>query len=201
MSIISLQVVKDMIWDPGTPQASAMTFDTMLQEFIDDIVAQAETEMDLRLNPVTARIVYRNADEKFLWLDHMNVSSVSVWVDPTREFNPGNLVDSDRYTVHSLRGYIERHRPTWGAEFSAPGGWRTKHNTVKIRYDGGFTSATLERDLKRALVKQVVYAFRRRKDIGLSSIRFPDGSMDKFSMDEFLPEVKSVLDRYRRLSI
>ena len=48
-----------------------------------------------------------------------------------------------------------------------------------------------------AVRTQVAYDFQRRKDIGLESISFPDGSIQKVNSGEFLPSVKAVLDRYR----
>jgi len=44
---------------------------------------------------------------------------------------------------------------------------------------------------------QAAYDFKRRKDIGLESVSFPDGSIQKVSSGEFLSMVKQVLDRYR----
>jgi hypothetical protein len=52
-------------------------------------------------------------------------------------------------------------------------------------------------DLEMAARSQVAYEFRRRKDIGLESVSFPDGSIQKVSSGEFLSSVKQVLDRYR----
>jgi hypothetical protein len=49
-----------------------------------------------------------------------------------------------------------------------------------------------------AVIMQTAFIFRRRKDIGLSSISLPDGSISVVAPTELLPEVKAVLKEYRR---
>ena len=55
--------------------------------------------------------------------------------------------------------------------------------------------------LERKLLKQMCYEWRRRKDPGLSSQVFPDGSVNKWEMNEWLPEVKVALDRNYKITI
>lgn len=49
--------------------------------------------------------------------------------------------------------------------------------------------------LKFACAQQVAYEIKRRKDQGLSSVTYQDGSINKFSVDEYLPSVKLKLNR------
>lgn len=51
--------------------------------------------------------------------------------------------------------------------------------------------------LERVTCQQITYEWRRRKDPGLTSVQLQDGSINKFELTEWLPEVKAVLDRYR----
>jgi len=65
-----------------------------------------------------------------------------------------------------------------------------------------YVITALPEDLKRALIKQITYAFRRRKDLGLMSVTSPDGIISKMSVDEWLPDVKKVLEnKYKRYSL
>jgi len=55
--------------------------------------------------------------------------------------------------------------------------------------------------LKRACAVQCAYEWKRRKDMGLSSQTFQDGSVNKFTIDEWLPDVKQILERKMEWSI
>jgi len=52
-----------------------------------------------------------------------------------------------------------------------------------------------------AVAKQVTYEFRRRKDIGLQSQSFPDGSVNKFDTGEWLKGVSETLNGARRIKV
>jgi len=58
-------------------------------------------------------------------------------------------------------------------------------------------AATLPSVLQLWLCKQINFEYRRKADPGLSSIAFPDGSVSKFTVEQWLPSVKRVLDRQK----
>lgn len=62
-------------------------------------------------------------------------------------------------------------------------------------------AATLPTVLTFYLMKQINYEYRRKADPGLSSTSFPDGSVSKKEVDEWLPAVKKALDRQIRFYV
>lgn len=55
----------------------------------------------------------------------------------------------------------------------------------------------LPQTLYRPIKKQCAYEYMRRRDLGLLSVSFPDGSVQKKDVGEWLPEVLTALNRYR----
>lgn len=249
MSLITVESVKRQL-DATITSAQEL----LLQELIDDIIEEAENEIELKLNPVTSEVIYLDGDRNWLFVPHANISSVSIWEDLERIFVTADLVDSSHYTVDQDRGVIKLHRKH---QYYLLQGIKTYrlYGIFKVQYNGGYnlpsvvigtdakfyscvishTAAntnrpitganyaaywsqegadgiawllgasyiigTLPKDLKRALIKQITYAFRRRKDLGLMSVTSPDGTISKMSVDEWLPDVEKVLNKYKRYSL
>lgn len=55
--------------------------------------------------------------------------------------------------------------------------------------------------LQRKLAKQIAYEFRTKDIPGLSSKTYPDGSINKYEIEEWISDVKNVLDGYRRVTL
>lgn len=88
--------------------------------------------------------------------------------------------------------------------------WNPIEDGIRIIYRGGYTSAgqtvgggefALPDDLREAAILQASFVYKRRNDIGLTSISVTGGSIDSFSAMDLLPMVKMTLEKYRRLVI
>ena len=62
-------------------------------------------------------------------------------------------------------------------------------------------SGDFDEVLERKVCKQIAYEFRQRGSLGLSSVTYPDGSINKYEVEEWLPDVKVALDRRRHISL
>jgi len=182
--IIALQDVKDELdIDSGDT-----AWDTRLSSLISDVIGEAETEMEAKLEAVAGSICYLDGGVSQIFLPHLNVTAVVLIEDVERVF-AGDPVDAGNYTLNTPRGVIKKDN----------GIFHPGKQVIKATYTGGYTQATLPRDLKRALIIHTAYRWRRRKDPGLTAVVYPDGSVNRYSQDEWLPNVKSILQRHGRI--
>jgi len=146
-----------------------------------------------------SRVEYHDGGGLYLYLKGLPVAIISsIHGSDTWEWDAGNLIPAGDYQLLPAGMAAYRY-----------GAWPYGPKALKVTYTGGY-DALFEGDglpsegynpppddLEMAARTQVAYDFRRRKDIGLESVSFPDGSIQKVNSGEFLPSVKAVLDRYR----
>ena len=147
-----------------------------------------------------SRVEYHDGGGRYLYLMGLPVvgNITSIYGSDTWEWASGDLINADDYFLHASGMVGYRY-----------GAWPYGPKALKVTYTGGYGSFFEGEgsppegynpppdDLEMAVRTQVAYDFRRRKDIGLESVSFPDGSIQKVNSGEFLPSVKAVLDRYR----
>lgn len=159
-------------------------FDNILTMIIDCIKADANEYMDISFDPVTDYEQYFDGGIEFLYLDHANVSALAI------EFDGSPLVEGNEqdYVFYPEDSIVK----------SVAGEFTSGLRIIKATYTGGYDEDAIPEPFRRKLIKQMEYEYRRRKDPGLSSVTFPDGAVNKFSVDEWLPDVEKVLSRKKR---
>lgn len=105
-------------------------------------------------------------------------------------------VDLD-YWVHPEQGYIEF--------LVAPAA--TKPRIVSITWTGGYAQDATSKlvdvpeDIKLAVMLQVAFMFKRRKELGLESVTMPNGTINTTSTAKLLQEVERILRAYRNFRL
>ena len=136
---------------------------------------------------------YFDGGTQLLFLSRKPVTSIiGIWVDDNWEWNDEDLISAKNYRLLDAdNGMVQYKLGYWSS-----GGVKGE---VKVIYYGGFS--VIPEDLEMAIRTQVAYKVKRRDDVGLTAVGFPDGQIQKRIVDEFLPEVKAVLDRYTPMYI
>ncbi|MBU4449401.1 MAG: phage head-tail connector protein [Proteobacteria bacterium] len=146
-----------------------------------------------------SRVEYQDGGGRYLYLRGLPVvgSISSIYGSDTWEWSSGDLIDAGEYYLHASGMVGYRY-----------GAWPYGPKALKVTYTRGyfvFDAGPKPPEgynpppdgLEMAARTQVAYDFNRRKDVGLESVSFPDGTIQKVSSGEFLPSVKAVLNRYR----
>lgn len=74
----------------------------------------------------------------------------------------------------------------------------TNPQSISVTYTGGYLAGDIPDALQLATIMQAAFLFRRRNDLGLSSVSMPDGSLSVNNPTKLLPEVVDTLKAYRR---
>jgi hypothetical protein len=181
LELTTLTKVKTLLKNP----------DPALDVLITDAIraySLAAAEFCLRDFDNDAQIEYFDGGTSVLFLSRKPVTKIiGIWVDDDWLWEAGDLIPATNYRLlNANNGMVQYNYGVWG---SGP----TK-GIVKVSYEGGYDEAPY--DLEFAIRTQVAYKIKRRDDVGLTRVSFPDGTVQKRIIDEFLPEVKNVLDRY-----
>ena len=97
-----------------------------------------------------------------------------------------------------------------GILYSMLGDWDPNPDAIQVIYRGGFVAAgdavgtgetALPADLREAAIEQAVFLFQRKDDMGLVQVNYQGGSINKQVDMNLLPQVKLILDNYRRPSL
>jgi hypothetical protein len=171
----------------GPPVDVSGNYDGLLEDTISGVLSEADGFMDAACQREEDAEVWFDGGEKTLYLPHFNVSGVAVYED-------GVLAPSADYALYPGTGLQ-------AAKIVARTAFRHGSRIVRVTYDGGYEEDDYPPSLRRKLLKQVSYEFRRRNDPGLTAVSYPDGSVQKYTLSEWLPDVEAELLRRRRICL
>lgn len=106
--------------------------------------------------------------------------------ESTSIYNSGWFIYNAKAGILGLRGYE----------------WLQGARNIELVYTAGY--ATIPEDLQEACIKQVLWNYKQGKGahlLGVSGKSLADGNVSLFMTNALLPEVKEVLNRYRRVPV
>jgi hypothetical protein len=180
INLITLDELKGFILEKTNADA-----DTLLTNIITYVSKRFETYLNRSLKK-EARTEYFDAGHRIYYLSAfpIDTTTFTVTLDSTVQ-----TID-DNYYLWEDKGKLEFYVKTS----------YIKPKQLKVDYYGGYAEDSgildIPDDMKYACLLQCSFLYRRRKDIGLTSINLPDGSANVYTQG-LLPEVKDVLNKYK----
>ena len=178
MLLTSLDNVKSFL------EKTDMVHDDLLTLIITGISSRIELYLNRNLEKIE-RTQYYNAGRRFYSLPAYPIDlnlPFTVYVDDLEQDI------NDDYYVWEDSGVVEFY---YIPMYAQP-------KQIRIVWTGGYLSNVIPAEIEYAAILQSAFLFRRRKDIGLSSVSLPDGSMNVNNPTDLLPDVKSLLKSLRR---
>jgi hypothetical protein len=177
----------------GAPMASATT------GFADELIAFYSAQAEGYLGRTVTTATYTEYFDvkpyraRFSLKAYPITTISQVTNDGTRAYTTGDI-DSDDYT----------HDPDTGVLSIDGTGLVTGVRALRVIYLGGMgtgtsTFVTSYPDIAGAIDMQVAYHFSRRSSLGRTAESMGPGSVSYQGAMDWLPHVKTVLDRHRRL--
>lgn len=185
MKIISLDDLKEFLGE----DAIGTSKDALLTSIIEYVSPRIESYLNRYLRKET-RQQYFNAGKRLFSLSAYPIDStttqVAVLLDGITQ-----TVNLD-YSVWDDFGAVEFH---YTPSYVEP-------KQILVEWVGGYAEVdgvlSVPDDIKFAALLQCSYVYRRRKDVGATSMSMPDGSVSSSGGMQLLPEVKEILGVYKR---
>ena len=179
---------------------SSTNQDTLIGELIEQVSEDIQSYCDRTFTAGTDVLEYPLGGGPYLSLKRFPITSVShVRYNSDYDFtDSADDIDSDDYTVAGNFGDS-------GLIYYKGKKWTAVEDALEVKYTGGYSDTAgildVPADLKKACIMQVAYLFDRRKTLGVRTASGQEGSLNFQGDYEFLPPVKGIIDRYRRLTI
>jgi hypothetical protein len=186
-ALITLENIRDYLHLPD----AQVTNDQLLCDLIDGVSEHFNSYLDRVLVSATyTDALIDGTGSKFLYVPNYPVTTITS-ITETDCMEISTLVASTAYSIDGDSPWIVRDHGFW------PYGIKN----IKITYVAGYS--TIPHDVQMACTKQVAYEFKQSNQglLGVSAVTYPDGSINKIAVGEFLEDVKAVLGRYRRMTL
>ena len=198
--ICTLADVKDRLGESGSEH------DTLLNRLIADVESLFDGHIAPRrlIVPSADITEYYSGKGPFLQLKRypvVAITSIKEALDYDFASATALVANTDyRIANNGLNGILVRIYSVWD----------TLQDSIQVIYRGGYCAAgvtpgegetALPEELRGRAIDQVSFFFKRRDDLGLSSVGFQGGSISKFSPMDLLPIVKKTLDNYLIVSV
>jgi len=182
------------------PAITNEDYDELINVYMEAIGATFSNHCNRQFQ-LNTYIEYHEGTGEYIFLQELPVRQINnIWMDANSEWDENSLLDPEDYVLLP-DGRI------WSLCFN----WRLQNykvEAIKVEYEGGFDTIDGESqdfpvpaDLKLAFIRQIQYDVKRRKDAGISTVTFKDGSIYKQPLVELLPQVAATLDYYRMINI
>lgn len=200
MDLTTTTRVENLILATGTPPAWTTT---AIGQLITEVSAAVERYLDRYAQSGVSRTEYLDveAGQRLFRLRAYPVASMtSVSFDPEQVFGSDTVIDSGDYfsPLYNSSGVLR-----FPYDLNPPD-TATLPDCLKVVYTGGMASSTANfitsyPDIAGAVDKQVAFLYQNRNNLGVSSVSGDAGSIS-IGAEAWLPQVKVVLDQYRRRS-
>lgn len=166
--------------------------DSIIEYLIDGVSAAFNSYVGRQILEKTDTTLYLDGNGRaLLQLPRWPVTSITSVTEDDAALTEG---DDNDYVLYSDEGILRRIGTVW---------FKWPKSVLLASLKAGYPIASLPKDLKFAALKQIAAEFKdfRMRSQGEMSRTAPDGSTTKRELEQFLPEVKAVLDRYRGVSL
>lgn len=172
----------------GFDSVISVTDDASLEIIIDGISVAIESYIGRDILSREYTEYYDGMGSKYLFPDHYPITSVSgIWEDADWEWGASTEIDSSDYRIK------DNNHIVLTSDF-----FDKDDQNIKIIYTAGY--ASVPADLKLASIEEAARRFKRRKEIDVTAKSIGDGNVE-ITIDDFLPQTKVVLEKYRIGSI
>lgn len=189
---IALVTLADARLYIGKVVGSETEDDTIIEYLIDGVSAAFNSYVGRQILEKTDTTLYLDGNGRaLLQLPRWPVTSITSVTEDDAALTEG---DDNDYVLYSDEGILRRIGTVW---------FKWPKSVLLASLKAGYPIASLPKDLKFAALKQIAAEFKdfRMRSQGEMSRTAPDGSTTKRELEQFLPEVKAVLDRYRGVSL